>query len=194
MGGRFSDIEIRIIETIQGPMVIIHLIVDTLDAMGANAVNTMAETVAPFIEEITGGTVYLRILSNLAIRRLARSRVTISKESLGGEEVVDKILMAYAFAEADPFRAATHNKGIMNGITPIVLATGNDTRAIESGAHAYASITGKYTSLTTWEKNSNGDLVGTIEVPMAVGLVGGATKIHPTAKLAVKMLRSYYSK
>lgn len=187
-GGGFSDIEIRIIETIQGPMVIIHLIVDTLDAMGANAVNTMAETVAPFIEEITGGTVYLRILSNLAIRRLARSRVTISKESLGGEEVVDKILMAYAFAEADPFRAATHNKGIMNGITPIVLATGNDTRAIESGAHAYASITGKYTSLTTWEKNSNGDLVGTIEVPMAVGLVGGATKIHPTAKLAVKML------
>ncbi len=119
MGGRFSDIEIRIIETIQGPMVIIHLIVDTLDAMGANAVNTMAETVAPFIEEITGGTVYLRILSNLAIRRLARSRVTISKESLGGEEVVDKILMAYAFAEADPFRAATHNKGIMNGITPL---------------------------------------------------------------------------
>ena len=187
-GGGFVDLEVRVIESIQGQMVIIHLKVDTLDAMGANAVNTMAEAVAPFIEEITGGKVYLRILSNLAVHRLARSRVTISKEALGGEEVVDGIVLAYAFAEADPFRAATHNKGIMNGITSVVLATGNDTRAVEAGAHAYAAITGRYTSLTTWEKNKEGNLVGTIEVPLAVGLVGGATKIHPIARLAIKIL------
>jgi len=124
----------------------------------------------------------------LPVHRFARARTVIKKETLGGEEIVDKIVTAYAFAAADPFRAATHNKGIMNGIIPVVLATGNDTRAIESGAHAYASISGKYTSLTTWEKNADGDLVGTIELPMAVGLVGGATKIHPTAQVAVKML------
>lgn len=187
-GGGMEDIEVRIIDTLEGKMVIVHLKVNTLDAMGANAVNTMAEAVAPFLEEITGGKAYLRILSNLAIHRLVRARTVIKKETLGGEDVVDKIVMAYAFAAADPFRAATHNKGIMNGITPVVLATGNDTRAIESGAHAYASLTGKYTSLTTWEKNAQGDLVGTIELPMAVGLVGGATKIHPTAQVAVKML------
>ncbi|KAA8674773.1 hydroxymethylglutaryl-CoA reductase, degradative [Clostridium sp. WLY-B-L2] len=187
-GGGVRDIEVRVIQSSVGEMLVVHLEVNTLDAMGANAVNTMAETVAPFIEKITGGKVYLRILSNLAVHRLVRSRVTIKKETLGGEEVVDKIITAYAFAAADPYRAATHNKGIMNGIIPVVTATGNDTRAIESGAHAYASRSGRYTSLTTWEKNENGDLVGTIEIPMAVGLVGGATKIHPTAKVAVKML------
>ncbi len=187
-GGGMEDLEVRVIDTLQGKMVIVHLKVNTLDAMGANAVNTMAEAVAPFLEEITGGKAYLRILSNLAVHRLARARTVIKKETLGGEEIVDKIVTAYAFAAADPFRAATHNKGIMNGIIPVVLATGNDTRAIESGAHAYASISGKYTSLTTWEKNADGDLVGTIELPMAVGLVGGATKIHPTAQVAVKML------
>lgn len=187
-GGGMEDLDVRIIETAVGEMLIVHLKVNTLDAMGANAVNTMAEAVAPFVEEITGGTAYLRILSNLAIHRLVRSRVTIKKDTLGGEDVVDKIILAYAFAAADPFRAATHNKGVMNGIIPVVLATGNDTRAIESGAHAYASRSGQYTSLTTWEKNSEGDLVGTIEIPMAVGLVGGATKIHPTAQVAVKML------
>lgn len=186
-GGGMEDLEVRIIESIIGKMVIVHLKVNTLDAMGANAVNTMAEAVAPLLEELTGGRAFLRILSNLAIHRLARARVKIKKETIG-EDIVDKILTAYAFAEADPFRAVTHNKGIMNGIIPVVLATGNDTRAIESGAHAYASITGRYTSLTTWEKDKNGDLVGTIELPMAVGLVGGATKIHPTARVAVKML------
>jgi len=169
-------------------MVILHLKVNTLDAMGANAVNTMAEAVAPFIETITGGTVYLRILSNLAIERLVRARTKIKKEELGGEEVVDKIILAYTFAEADPFRATTHNRGIMNGISAVVLATGNDTRAIEAGAHAYASITGSYKPLTKWEKDNNGDLVGTIELPLALGLVGGATKIHPTAKTVVKIL------
>lgn len=187
-GGGVKDVEVRVIDSMVGPMVIVHLLVDTLDAMGANAVNTMAEAVSPFIEEITGGTAELRILSNLAIHRVVRSRAVFTKEALGGEEVVDKILNAYAFAAADPYRAATHNKGIMNGIIPVVMATGNDTRAIESGAHAYASRNGRYTSLTTWEKDENGDLVGCIEMPMAVGLVGGATKIHPTAQVAVKML------
>lgn len=186
-GGGMEDLDVRIIDSIIGKMVIVHLKVNTLDAMGANAVNTMAEAVSPLLEELTGGKAFLRILSNLAIHRLARARVRIKKETIG-EDVVDKIITAYAFAEADPFRAVTHNKGIMNGIIPVVLATGNDTRAIESGAHAYASITGRYTSLTTWEKDKDGNLVGTIELPMAVGLVGGATKIHPTARVAVKML------
>ena len=187
-GGGALDIDVRVMETNFENMVILHLKVNTLDAMGANAVNTMAETVAPFIETITGGTVYLRILSNLAIERLVRARTKIKKEELGGEEVVDKIILAYTFAEADPFRATTHNKGIMNGISAVVLATGNDTRAIEAGAHAYASITGSYKPLTKWEKDNNGDLVGTIELPLALGLVGGATKIHPTAKTVVKIL------
>jgi hydroxymethylglutaryl-CoA reductase len=148
----------------------------------------MAEALAPTIEEITNGKVYLRILSNLADKRIVRARTIVSKETLGGEEVVDGIVLASNFAEADPYRAATHNKGIMNGITAGLLATGNDTRAVEAGAHAYASKDGRYTSLTHWEKNSNGDLVGTIEIPMPVGLVGGATATHPMAKLAVKIL------
>ena len=188
MGGGVKDVEVRTIETLEGIMVIVHLLVDTRDAMGANAVNTMAEAVAPYIEEITGGSVELRILSNLADHRLVRARAVWKKEAIRGQEVVDKILNAYAFAEADPYRAATHNKGIMNGIVPVVIATGNDTRAIESGAHSYAARKGRYTSLTTWEKDENGDLVGSIEMPMAVGLVGGATKIHPAAKTAVKIL------
>ncbi len=187
-GGGAKDVEVRIIDSAEGPMVIVHLLVDTLDAMGANAVNTMAETVSPYIEELTGGIAELRILSNLADRRVVRARATWKKEAVGGAEVVEKILSAYAFAAADPYRAATHNKGIMNGIIPVVLATGNDTRAIESGAHAYAARNGRYTSLTTWEKNAEGDLVGCIEMPMAVGLVGGATKIHPAAQTAVKIL------
>lgn len=187
-GGGVQDVEVRVLDTRIGPMVIVHLLVNTMDAMGANTVNTMAEAVAPFLAEITGGRSELRILSNLADRRLARVRAVFLKEAVGGKDVVEKMLAAYAFAAADPYRAATHNKGIMNGITPVVMATGNDTRAIESGAHAYASRSGRYTSLTTWEKNANGDLVGTIELPMAVGLVGGATKIHPTAQVAVKLL------
>lgn len=183
-GGGCKDIEVRVLDN---GMVITHLLVDCRDAMGANAVNTMAEAVAPFIEEITGGRVYLRIISNLAKYRLARARVTFSKDAIGAE-TVDSIVEAYEFARTDPFRAATHNKGIMNGITAVVCATGNDTRAVESGAHAYASIMGRYTSLTHWEKDRNGDLRGTIEIPMAVGLVGGATKSHPVARVAVKIL------
>ncbi len=187
-GGGAKDVEVRIIDTITGPMVITHLLVDARDAMGANAVNTMAEAVAPLIEEITGGRVFLRIISNLASHRLARATAIFSKEALGGEEVVDGILQAYAFALADPFRAATHNKGIMNGVIALIVATGNDHRAIEAGAHAYAAITGQYIPLTTWEKNKDGDLVGSIEIPMAVGTIGGATKTHPIARIALKIL------
>lgn len=188
VGGGVKDIEVYIVESQAGTMVVTHLVVDTRDAMGANAVNTMAEGLAGRIEQLTGGRVFLRILSNLADRRLARASCRIAKEDIGGPDVVDGILLAYAFAEADPYRAATHNKGIMNGITSVVIATGNDSRAIEAGAHAYAARSGRYTSLTTWEKDASGDLVGTIELPMAVGLVGGATKVHPVAKIAVKML------
>jgi hydroxymethylglutaryl-CoA reductase len=187
-GGGARDLEVRIVNTIKGPMVVNHLLVDCRDAMGANAVNTMAEAVAPYIEEITGGKVYLRIISNLASYRLARAKAVFEKEALGGEDVVDGVVEAYAFAAADPYRCATHNKGIMNGITAVVRATGNDTRAVEAGAHSYAAISGHYSPLTVWEKNSNGDLVGTIEIPTAVGLIGGATKVHPTAKAAVKIL------
>ena len=189
LGGGAKDIEVRVIESITGPMVITHLLVNTLDAMGANAVNTMAEAVAPYIEKITGGRVYLRIISNLAIHRLVRVRTVVSKEAVGGEDVVDGIVEAYSFAAADPFRAATHNKGIMNGVDAVVIATGNDWRAVEAGAHSYASITGRYLPLSTWEKNEDGDLVGTLEMPMPVGIIGGATKVHPMAKLSLKILR-----
>ena len=193
-GGGARDVEVRVVETSRGTMVITHLLVDCRDAMGANAVNTMAEAVAPLIEKWTGGRVYLRIISNLAVKRLARARAVFAKdaiktEEIPGEEVVDGIVQAYAFADADPFRCATHNKGIMNGIDAVVVATGNDWRAIEAGAHSYAAWkSGGYRSLTTWEKNAEGDLVGTIEVPMAVGLIGGATAVHPTAKANVKLL------
>jgi hydroxymethylglutaryl-CoA reductase len=188
LGGGARDLEVRIIDTFLGKMVIAELLVDCRDAMGANAVNTMVEAVAPMVEQISGGRVYLRIISNLAVKRLARAKATFTKEALGGEDVVDGIVKAYAFAVADPYRCATHNKGIMNGVSAVVLATGNDTRAIEAGAHAYAARLGHYTSLSTWEKDANGDLVGTIEMPMAVGIVGGATASNPVAKLGVKIL------
>lgn len=187
-GGGMVDLDVRIVPSRVGEMLVVHLKVNTLDAMGANAVNTMAEAIAPHLERITGGASYLRILSNLAVHRLVRVRAKVKKETLGGEAVVEKLLIGHAFAEADSFRSTTHNKGIMNGVIPVVLATGNDTRAIESGAHSYAARNGRYGSLVTWEKNREGDLCGTLEMPMAVGLVGGATKIHPCARVAVKML------
>jgi len=187
-GGGAGDLNVKVIQTAQGPMLITELHVDCRDAMGANAVNTMAEAVAPLIERMTGGRIYLRIISNLAVKRLVRVSCLVPKEAVGGEEVVDGIVSAYAFAAADPYRAATHNKGIMNGIIAVVIATGNDHRAIEAGGHAYAAITDHYTSLSTWEKNHNGDLVGSMELPMAVGLIGGAVKTHPIAKIAVKIL------
>jgi hydroxymethylglutaryl-CoA reductase len=188
LGGGAIDVEVHVIERAKQPMLVLHLLVDTRDAMGANAVNTMAEAVAPHIEEITSGRVVLRIISNLADRRLVRARAVFSSEDLGGIEVVDNIIRAYEFAECDPYRATTHNKGIMNGISAVVLATGNDTRAVEAGAHAYASVSGRYRSLTRWEQNQEGNLVGTIELPMAVGIVGGATKSHPTARIALKVM------
>lgn len=187
-GGGAKDVEARVVEGPRGPMIIVHLLVDVRDAMGANAVNTMAEKVAPMIERLTGGRVLLRIISNLADRRLVRSWVKVYKEDIGGEEVVDAIVDAWAFAAADPYRAATHNKGIMNGVIAVALATAQDHRAIEAGAHAYAARTGRYVPLSTWEKDQDGNLVGTLEMPMAVGIIGGATKVHPIAKIALKIL------
>jgi len=187
-GGGAKDLDARVIETTMGAMVIVHLYVDCRDAMGANAVNTMAEAVAPMIEELTGGHVYLRIISNLAVRRLAKATCVVPKEALGGEEVVEGIAYASAFAAADPYRAATHNKGAMNGIIAVVLATGNDHRAIEAGGHAYAALNGQYSTFSKWVKNAAGDLEGEIELPMAVGLIGGAVKTHPIARIATKIL------
>jgi hydroxymethylglutaryl-CoA reductase len=188
LGGGVRDVEVRIIQTPVGPMVITHLIVDVRDAMGANVVNTMAEAVGPYIEKITGGKVLLRIVSNLADRRLVRVWTRVPKEAVGGPEVVDGIVYAWAFAASDPYRAATHNKGIMNGVIAVALATGQDTRALEAGAHAYAARSGRYTTLSTWEKDENGDLVGYLEMPMAVGIVGGATRVNPLAKISLKIL------
>ena len=188
LGGGARDIEIREINTNRGKMIILHLLVNVLDAMGANVVNTMAEAISPYIEEISGDKVYLRIVSNLATHRLARCRATFDKEMLGGEEVVEGILNAYEFALADPYRATTHNKGIMNGIVALTLATGNDTRAIEAGSHAYASLNGQYSPLTKFKLDSEGNLVGEIELPLALGIIGGMTKIHPMARIALKIL------
>jgi hydroxymethylglutaryl-CoA reductase len=187
LGGGAKDLEARIIKTGKGEMVIIHLYVDVKDAMGANAVNTMCEAVSPLIEELSGGKTLLKIISNLADRRLARSEVTVGKEELGGEEVVDAIIDAYEFAAADPYRAVTHNKGAMNGITAATIATGNDSRAVEAGAHAFAARQGRYTTITTWEKDRDGDLHGRIELPLAVGIVGGAT-MNPSARVNLKIL------
>jgi len=188
VGGGTKDLRTKVIHSPTGPMVITELLVDCRDAMGANAVNTMAEAVAPMIERITKGRVFLRIVSNLATERLARAWTVVDKKALGGEEVVDGIVEAYAFAAADPYRAATHNKGILNGIIGVVIATCNDHRAVEAGAHAYAARTGHYSPLSIWEKNEDRDLVGSVELPMAVGTIGGATKVHPTARIALKIL------
>ena len=188
LGGGAKDIEMRVLTTHLGPMTIIHLLIDVRDAMGANVINTMCEAVAPLIEELTGGKVFLRIVSNLATYRLARAKAVFTKEALGGEEVVDGILQAYAFAAADPYRCATHNKGVMNGIIAVALATANDTRALEAGAHAYAAMGGAYKPLTQWERTVEGDLSGRIELPVAVGTIGGATATHPVAKICRKIL------
>jgi hydroxymethylglutaryl-CoA reductase len=200
-GGGARDLEIRIIEDSPiGAFLVVHLIYDVRDAMGANAVNTACERLAPHIEEITGGRVHLKILSNLADRRLAKASCIIPVQELAftsagedprsytGEAVRDGIIEAWAFAAADPYRAATHNKGIMNGVDAVVIATGNDWRAIEAGAHAYAARSGQYTSLSTWSKDADGNLAGELEMPMAVGIVGGATKVHPAAKAALKLM------
>lgn len=195
-GGGCRDLSARVIETGSGSMVIVHIHVDCRDAMGANAVNTMAETIAPRVEEISGGTVILRIISNLAVLRLARVSAVFTPEEMSdggqddkqGSEVIEGVIQAYHFAEADPFRATTHNKGIMNAISAVALACGQDWRAIESGAHSYASHERTYGSLTAWSKDDDGNLVGSIELPMAVGLVGGAVRVHPAAQANVALL------
>lgn len=189
LGGGAKDLEVRVIDSPVGKMVIVHLLVDVRDAMGANIVNTMAEAVAPIVEEASGGKVLLRIVSNLADRRIVRSWVRIPKDVIGGEDVVEGIVYAWAFAAADPYRAATHNKGIMNGVIAVALATGQDTRALEAGAHAYAARRGRYESLSTWEKDNNGDLIGYLEIPIAVGTIGGSIRSNPMARLSLKILR-----
>jgi hydroxymethylglutaryl-CoA reductase len=194
LGGGPRDLEVRTIsESPIGAFLVVHLIYDVRDAMGANAVNTAVEQLAPRLEAITGGKAHLRILSNLADHRLARARCTIplnqlSFEGYSSEDVRDGVISAWAFAASDPYRAATHNKGIMNGVDPVVIATGNDWRAIEAGAHAYATRHGWYTSLSTWGQDDRGNLTGSLEIPMAVGIVGGATQVHPLARLALKLM------
>jgi len=188
LGGGARDLEVRILDSPFGKMIITHLIVDVRDAMGANAVNTMCEALAPMLEEITGGKVRLKILSNLADKRLVKATALFDKEKIGGAAVVDAFLESYTLASIDPYRAATHNKGIMNGIDAVIIATGNDSRAIEAGAHAYAARDGHYTSLTSYHKDKQGNLVGEIELPIAVGVVGGAANMHPKAKLCRKIL------
>ncbi len=194
LGGGPRDLEVRLIEESPiGAFLVVHLIYDVRDAMGANAVNTACERLAPHIETITGGRVHLRILSNLADRRLTRASCTIPLSELAfrgfsPEEVRDGVIAAWAFAASDPYRAATHNKGIMNGVDAVVVATGNDWRAVEAGAHAYAARDGRYTSLSTWSSDGAGNLAGELEMPMAVGIVGGATKVHPAAQVALKIM------
>jgi hydroxymethylglutaryl-CoA reductase len=194
LGGGAKDLEVRIINNSAiGPFLVVHLLVDVRDAMGANAVNTACERLAPFLEGVTGGRVHLRILSNLADRRLARARCVIPVDNLAfddysGEQVRDGILEAWAFADSDSYRAATHNKGIMNGIDAVIMVTGNDWRAVEAGAHAYAARYGFYRSLSTWFKNPEGDLEGELELPLALGIVGGATRVHPGAKAALEIM------
>jgi len=188
-GGGAKDIEVRILDSPIGKMIVVHLVVDVRDAMGANAVNTMCEALAPMLEEITGGKVRLRILSNLADKRIVKAKAVFDKDKIGGEQVVNAFLESYNLAAIDPYRAATHNKGIMNGIDALIIATGNDFRAIEAGAHAYAARDGQYTSLSRYYKDKNGNLVGELELPMAIGIIGGAGNIHPKAKLCKKILR-----
>ncbi|HEU5013649.1 MAG TPA: hydroxymethylglutaryl-CoA reductase, degradative, partial [Roseiflexaceae bacterium] len=199
LGGGAKDIEIRSFpQSPIGPMLVVHLLIDCRDAMGANAINTMAESVAPLLEQLSGGRAYLRILSNLTDRRLVRVLAVVpahalARDGVSGDEVIEGILWAYAFAVVDPYRAATHNKGILNGIDPVLIATGNDWRAVEAGAHAYAARDGQYTSLTTWARDDNGNLVGMLEMPLAVGIVGGATKVHPAAQVALKLLNVHHA-
>lgn len=194
LGGGAEDVEVRsFAESPAGPMLVVHLVVDCLDAMGANAINGMAEAVAPLLERLTGGRAVLRILSNLSDRRLAKAVAVLTpgalaRPDMSGEAVIDGMLQAYALAAVDPYRATTHNKGILNGVDPVLIATGQDWRAVEAGAHAYAARNGSYTSLSTWRRDHDGNLVAELEMPLAVGIVGGATKVHPAARTALKLL------
>ncbi|MEM3136745.1 MAG: hydroxymethylglutaryl-CoA reductase, degradative [Candidatus Nitrosotenuis sp.] len=188
MGRGAKEVTCREIKTDFGHMLIVELLIDVGDAMGANVTNTMCEAVAPLIEKITGGKVILRILSNYSTRRLVRGTAVFDKDQVGGKEIVDNIVLAYQFAAHDEYRAVTHNKGIMNGIIAVANATGQDTRAIEAAAHAYAARNGRYGSLTEWSKDRDGNLVGKIEMPMSVGVIGGIINTHPMAKVCTKIL------
>ena len=185
---RALDVQVRSVDTSVGRLLVVELLVDVKDSMGANAVNSMCEAAAPLIASLTGGKVNLRTVSNLATRRLVHVETVVSKNTFEGIKTIDQIVKACAFAENDPFRAATHNKGIMNGISAVLMATNNDTRAVEAGAHAYAAMTGKYRPLSIWQKNKEGDLIGKLTMPMAVGTVGGSISSHPTARIALKIL------
>jgi hydroxymethylglutaryl-CoA reductase len=188
IGKGAKEVTCKEILTDSGPMLIVELLIDVGDAMGANITNTMCEAVAPLIEQLTGGRVVLRILSNYSTRRMVRSSATFEKQGVGGDQVVNDILLAYQFAANDEYRAVTHNKGTMNGSIAVANATGQDNRAIEAAANAFAARTGKYSSLTKWSKDQNGNLVGKIELPLSVGIVGGIINIHPMAKICTKIL------
>ena len=183
-----KEISCKIIEAPSGNMLIVELLIDVGDAMGANITNTMCEAVSPLIEKITGGRALLRILSNYSTRRMVKAKAIFEKESVGGEDVVDNIILAFEFADNDVYRAVTHNKGIMNGIISVANAVGQDSRAIEAAANAYAAISGKYRSLSKWSKDDDGNLVGILEIPLSVGIVGGIVNIHPVAKVCAKIL------
>ena len=183
-----KEISCRIIDAPSGNMLIVELLIDVGDAMGANITNTMCEAVSPLIEQITGGRALLRILSNYSTRRMVKAKAIFEKESVGGEDVVDNIILAFEFADNDVYRAVTHNKGIMNGIISVANAVGQDSRAIEAAANAYAAISGKYRSLSKWSKDSDGNLVGILEIPLSVGIVGGIVNVHPVAKVCAKIL------
>ena len=188
MGKGAKEVSCKDIETDSGHMLIVELLIDVGDAMGANVTNTMCEAVAPMIEKLTGGKTLLRILSNYSTKRMVRASAIFDKDAIGGENVVDNIILAYQFAENDPYRAVTHNKGVMNGVIAVATATGQDNRAIEAAAHAYAAKSGTYRSLTKWAKDANGNLIGDFELPLSVGIVGGVIQHHPIAKICTKIL------
>ena len=188
MGKGVKEVSCKDIETDSGHMLIVELLIDVGDAMGANVTNTMCEAVAPMIEKLTGGKTLLRILSNYSTKRMVRASAIFDKDAIGGENVVDNIILAYQFAENDPYRAVTHNKGVMNGVIAVATATGQDNRAIEAAAHAYAAKSGTYRSLTKWAKDANGNLIGDFELPLSVGIVGGVIQHHPIAKICTKIL------
>ena len=189
LGKGAKQVHCKEIKTPSSSMLIVELMIDVGDAMGANVTNTMCETVAPLIEKITGGKTLLRILSNYSTKRMVTTTATFDKDAVGGEQVVDNMILAFEFADNDVYRAVTHNKGVMNGTISVANATGQDSRAIEAAAHAYASHTGRYRSLTTWSKDDSGNLVGTFEIPLSVGIVGGVTNDHPIAKICTKILQ-----
>jgi hydroxymethylglutaryl-CoA reductase len=187
-GGGYRGFRVRTVETVAGKCLVVHLLVDVRDAMGANAVNSVAEAVAPVLAQVTGGRPLLRILTNLADERVARAEAVFDVDELGGPQVAQDVVRGWAFADADPYRAATHNKGVMNGVDAVVMATGNDWRAVEAGAHAWAARSGQYRSLTTYTLTEEGHLRGRIELPLALGIVGGVTRLHPSAQAALKVL------